>query len=210
MDARLREAAIRYAKDVVDDVRLHGRRLDEYAQNPLASPATLNAEQVRCIINTLGRGDIAGRDYVQRGEKGSLRITPSGDVHGLSKELLEEIHQIGFDAATSTVTDPKTCKVEIVPNSFKEGEATDKTMANRLADLNNKERNSGSLCRFNLPEAINGLKSETGPKKVQIAFFSPENQKGREDLKKRLLGYFPEGTVSDVTIDGESIFAEAQ
>jgi hypothetical protein len=86
---------------VIDDVRRHGRRLDDYAQNPLASPATLNAEQVRCVIGMLGRGDISGRDFERNKKRGCFAQMLSMDMHGLSEDVLSEICEIGFDAVVS-------------------------------------------------------------------------------------------------------------
>jgi hypothetical protein len=56
---------------------------------------------VRCIIDMLGRGDISGRDFERNKKRGCFVNPPSGAAHGLSKDLLQEIYQIGFDAVVS-------------------------------------------------------------------------------------------------------------
>ena len=102
-----------------------------------------------------------------------------------------------------------TVQVTVLLKGYEQDQMANKRLAEVLIKLDKAERNNNAIARFDLPEALNGLKSGKGPRWVTIAFFPDDEDENHEALRRKLQGYFPRTLVRDVEINGESIYATA-
>jgi len=98
-------------------------------------------------------------------------------------------------------------QVLVIPKSYQENPMASKGLAAVLPKFNEAGRKTNTIASFNLPEALNGLKSAKGPQSFTIAFF-PDGDENHEALRRTLQSYFPR-ELCDVEIDGDSIYAAA-
>jgi hypothetical protein len=101
----------------------------------------------------------------------------------------------------------------VEPKGYGESQMAYKRLAEILRKLDQEERKNKAVANFDLPAASKSLNSGAGPQPVPIRFFKSafpdgQGQSGLEMLREKLRGYFPMEFVRDVTIDGESIYAE--
>src|SRR5262245_24828858 len=99
-------------------------------------------------------------------------------------------------------------QVLVIPKGYEKNLMASKGLAAILPKFNEAQRKTNAIARFNLPEALNGLKSAKGPQPFKIVFF-PDGDENHEALRRTLQSYFTRELVDDVTIDGESIYAAA-